>query len=82
MSMQTRLGLLKVGYDNAGRRVAACGFLLPVAGVAMAAEGDGTFDTGDILLRIAGGLAAGIAVSLAFTGAYLAIRASKLPRRG
>jgi hypothetical protein len=73
---------VKSGYDNAGRRVAAVGFLVPVVGVANAAAGDGTFDTTDLLVKIAAGLAAGIVVSIAFTGAYLSMRASKLPRKG
>jgi hypothetical protein len=67
-------------YDNTCRRVSVGSGLLAFGGLAMAVDGE--IDTADILLKIGAGAAAALIVSVAFTGAILGIRASKLARRG
>jgi len=66
-------------FDDTCRRLSVGAGLLAFGGTAMAQD---TIDVSDSLLKIAAGLAAAILVSVAMTGAIIAVRASKLPRRG
>jgi hypothetical protein len=78
--VRTKLAAMRAQYDNRCRQLAVGAGLLSTVGMAMA-DTD-TFDDSDILLKVAAGGAAAIAISLAFTGAYLGVKASKVPRRG
>lgn len=67
------------------RKVAQVGtgvFLASASAVSLAQDTSGGFDTADSLLKIAAGLAAGLGISVAMTGAIIAMKASKLPRKG
>lgn len=70
---------LKALFDGSCRRVAVGAGLGLFGSSAFAVE---TFDVTDSTANIAAGLAAAILVSLAMTAAVIAVRASKLPRRG
>lgn len=72
----------KASFDNRCRQVAVGGGLLGFGASAFAQAVPGEVDVSDVLLKIAAGFAAGMLVSIAFTGAYLGLRASKLARRG
>jgi len=52
-----------------------------VSGVASAQTAP-TFDTSESLGYISAGVAAGLLIGAAMTGAYIAMKANKLPRRG
>ncbi|WP_266182163.1 hypothetical protein [Dyella humicola] len=67
-------------FDNTCRRVAVGSGLVAFGGMAFAAGDE--VDVTDVLAKIAAGVAAGLLVSVAMTGAILGMKASKLPRRG
>jgi hypothetical protein len=81
-SLINKLAVLRNQYDNTCRRVSVGSGLLAFGGMAMAQTDPNAVDVSDVLLKIAAGLAAALLVSVAFTGAYLGIKASKIARRG
>lgn len=72
----------KANFDHRCRQLSVGGGLLGYGVSAFAQTAPAEVDVSDVLLKIAAGFAAGMLVSVAFTGAYLGIRASKLARKG
>lgn len=71
----------KVARDLRNNRIAQGVALMGSTGAAFAqASGGSSIDVSSALAAIAAGLAAGLLVSVAFTGAKLTIRSAKLPR--
>jgi hypothetical protein len=65
------------------RRVAiATALVFTVAPSFAQTAGDGSIDTTTMLAAIAGGVAAAIVVSVAYTTGKISVKASKLPRAG
>lgn len=77
---KSKLAGLRARLDRTVQQVAVGGFLVGCSAASFAADGD--FDVADSLTKIAAGVAAGLLVSAAMTGAIIAMRASKLPRKG
>lgn len=81
--IQSQMKALRGKFDAGCAKVfVATAVVVGPVGSAFAQSADGTYDPAPDVLKIAAAVVSAIAISAAFTAAYVGIKGSKLPRRG